>query len=390
MRAGEHARLVAGQVGAVEIALPRRRLAIRPDRLALRWRRQPVEQRVLWRDDHEGHAVERVGAGGVDAEHVVGGTLREAGFGTQLLPMLADRITPISRRDEEIDLGTGAAADPVALEFLDARGPVEALEFAVEPVGVGGDSQHPLPQRNPHHRMAAPLAHATDHFLIGQHGAERGAPVHRRLRLIGKPVGVAVGRNGRFALACDLGGNRQFGDRPALLQGGVEPGVEELEKDPLRPADVFRVGRRQRAVPVVAEAEHLQLTAERVDVALGALSRRRAGADRMLLRRQAEGVEAHRVHHARAPHPFEPRHDVGGCVALRMAHVQPVAAGVGEHVEHVGLAVRRQPRRGEGAVRVPPGLPLRFDQGRLVAGHHGGPENCARAAHGKGNEPASV
>ena len=237
--------------------------------------------------------------------------------------------------------------------------------------------------------MAAPLAHSADHLLVGQHRAERGAPVHRRLRLVGEPVSVAVGRDGRFTLDCDLSGNRQFGDRPALLQGGIEPGVEELEENPLCPADVFGVGRCQRAVPVVTEAEHLQLTAERVDVALGALPRRCAGADRMLLRRQAKGVEAHRMHHGRAPHPLEPGHDIGGGVALWVAHVQPIAAGVGEHVEHIRLAARRQPRRGEGAVRVPPGLPLRFDLGRLVAGHLGDPENCARAAHGKGNEPAS-
>ena len=388
-RAGKHARFVAGQVGAVEVALSRRRLAIRADRLTLRRRRERVEQRMLRCDDHEGHAVERVGAGRVDAEHIIGRPLGQAGFGTQRFPLLVGRITTVSSRDEEIDLGAGAPADPVALELLDARGPVEALEFAVEPVSVGGDPQHPLPQRNSHHRMTAPLADPADHLLVGQHRAERRAPVHRRLRLVGEPVSVAVGRDGRFTLAGDLGGDRQFGDRPALLQGGVEPGVEELEENPLRPADVFGVGRCQRTVPVVTEAEHLQLTAERVDVALGALPRRRAGADRMLLRRQAEGVEAHRMHHGRAPHPLEPGHDVGGGVALWVAHVQPVATGVGEHVEHIRLAARRQPRRGEGAVRVPPGLPLRFDLGRLVAGHLGDPENCARAAHGKGNEPAS-
>ena len=104
---------------------------------------------MLRRNDHEGHAVERVGPCCIDAEGVIGVPCREAGCSTQLFPLLAGRIesgrAAFSRRDEEIDLGAGAPADPVALELLDARRPVEALEFAVEPIGVGGDPQHPLP-----------------------------------------------------------------------------------------------------------------------------------------------------------------------------------------------------------------------------------------------------
>ena len=63
----------------------------------------------------------------------------------------------------------------------------------------------------------------------------------------------------------------------------------------------------------------------------------RAGLLGVLLGRQAEGVPAHRVHHAAAPHPLIAADDVGGRVALGMADVQPVAAGVGEHVEDVEL-----------------------------------------------------
>ena len=59
--------------------------------------------------------------------------------------------------------------------------------------------------------------------------------------------------------------------------------------------------------------------------------------DRVFLGRQAERVEAHRVHHALALHPCGAADDVGGRVALGMAYVEAVAAGVGEHVEHVEL-----------------------------------------------------
>ena len=219
--------------------------------------------------------------------------------------------------------------------------------------------------------MTAALAHSPDHLLVGKHGAQGRAPVDRRLRLVSEPVIVAIPGDGVRPLGGDLGGDRQLGDRPALLRRGVEPRVEEDEEDPLRPADVAGIGRCQHAIPVVTEAEHLQLPREGGDVPLRALPRRRAGADGVLFGGQAEGIEAHRVHHARAAHPLEPRHDVGGRVALRVADVQAVAAGIGKHVEDVPLAAGRQSRRGEGVVRLPPGLPLRFDAGRLVAGHGG-------------------
>ena len=232
--------------------------------------------------------------------------------------------------------------------------------------------------------MAAALAHAADHLFVGEHRAQRGAPVDRSLRLIGQSMGIAILRDRRRAGRCDFGGDGQFGDRPALLLGRVEPSVEEDEEDPLRPADILRVGRRHHPLPVVAEAEHLELAGEGGDVSLGALPWRRAGADGVLLGRQAEGVEAHRVHHRRAPHPLEPRDDVGRGVALRVADVQSVAARVGEHVEHVGLAGRRESRRGEGVVRVPPVLPLRFNARRLVTGHRRGGAAAGKVAEGGG------
>ena len=368
-RAREDARLFAAQIGAIEVALAGGRLAVSTDRVALPVGGERFDQRMLGRDHHAGHAVQRVGPRGVDPQHIAAGLAGQAVGGTGPLPAHKGFARRTCRRDEEIDLGTGAPADPVALQFLDACRPVEPLELVLQPVGIRGDPQHPLPQRDANHGMAAPFAHPADHLLVGQHRAERGAPVDRRLRLVGQPVRVAVFRYGIRAGGGHGFGNGQIGDRPALLGGGIEPGVEEHEEDPLRPAHISRIGRRQFAAPVVTEPEHLELAAEGVDVALGTLARRGAGADRVFLGRQAEGIEAHRMHDARAPHPLEPREDVGGRVALGMPHVQAVAAGVGKHVQHVRLSRARQPRRGECVVRVPPGLPLRFDPRGLIAWH---------------------
>ena len=369
VRTGKHARLLAGQISAVEVALAGGRLAIGGDRLPLLWGGEYVEQRMLRGHDHVGHAVEGVGASGVDPQDVTARLFREARRRPCLLPGVEAAAGRRGRGDQEVDFGAGASPDPIALQLFDAGGPVESLEFALQTVGVGGDPQHPLPQRNPHHGVPSPLADAADHFLVGQHRAERRAPVHRGLRLVGEAVAVAILRDRGLAVCGNVGRDRQFGDRAALLDGRVEPAVEQDEEDPLRPTDVLGICRRQHAVPVVAEAEHLQLSGERRDVLLGALPRRRAGADRMLLGGEAEGVEAHRMHHARAPHPFEPRHDVGGGVALRVADMQAVAAWVREHVEDVSLAARWQAGRGERVVRVPPFLPLWLDPRRLVPWH---------------------
>ena len=81
-------------------------------------------------------------------------------------------------------------------------------------------------------------------------------------------------------------------------------------------------------------------------------ARRRAGLFGMLLGRQAEGVPAHRMQHALAPHPLIAADDVGGRLPFGMADVQAVAAGIGEHVEDVEFPVPAASRMAN--VRSPP------------------------------------
>jgi hypothetical protein len=235
----------------------------------------------------------------------------------------------------KLDFGTFRFPDPVALHLLDALGPVEAVEVGEQALGVGGDAQHPLAHRATDHRMPAALALAINHFLVRQHRAQRGAPVHRDLGLIGQP---------------------------ALI---------ELEENPLRPLEVVRVGRGDLAVPVVGETERLELLAEAGDVALRGHARMRAGLQRVLLRRQAERIPAHRMQHIEPLHPLVAREDVRRRVALGVAHVQARAAGVGEHVEDVVLRPIRHRfiRRAERLVLRPERLPLFFDRMKRIHGH---------------------
>ncbi len=143
-RAGEDARLLLGQIGAVQVALARGLLAVGPNRVGLGRLGESGDQRMFRGHDHVGGAVERVGPGGEDPQHVIAGKLGKATGRPVVAPgleLLRVRLAagPRLAADEKVDLGSRAAADPVALQGLDAVGPVEPGQIALQPVGIGRD-----------------------------------------------------------------------------------------------------------------------------------------------------------------------------------------------------------------------------------------------------------
>jgi hypothetical protein len=271
------------------------------------------DERVLRSQHAVGGAEEGVGAGGEDDE---------GGAGPLHL---------------EGDLGAFGLADPVALHLLDAVGPVEAVEVFEEAIAVGGDLEHPLLHEAALDGVTGLDVLAVLDLFVGEHGAEGGAPVHR-----------------------DLGHVRE-----ALLV--------ELEENPLGPAVVVGGRGVDLAIPVVGEAEAFDLPAEVVDVALGDDGGVEAVPNGGALGGQAEGVPAHGVEHVEALHALEAGDDVGGGVALGVADVEARARGVREHVEHVELGLLLElgevGGRLEGTLGFPLVLPLRFDDGGIVARH---------------------
>src|SRR5690348_14722778 len=114
---------------------------------------------MLWRDDHICCAEKRVGPRRVDAKYIAVGFCRVASLCPSVFPRLevsarwsAVGIPHVT--DVEIDLSPGAAADPVALELLDALGPIDQFEVFSKPIGKGCDPEHPLPQRHADDRVA--------------------------------------------------------------------------------------------------------------------------------------------------------------------------------------------------------------------------------------------
>ena len=307
---GAHAGLVLVELGALEVGL-RGGLGLVlfdlvrvGDGAAL----EPLaHEGVLRREDHVGRAEERVAAGGENLDDVAGGGL-------------------------EVDLGAGGAAYPVALLDLDALDVVDVVQVVNEPLGIGGDAEHPLALLLADDRAAASLAHALDDLLVGEDALAAGAPVHGHGRLVGQAVLV------------------------------------HLQEYPLGPLVIFRVGGVDHAVPVKAVAEHLQLLGKALDIALCDVVGLHVVLDGVVLGGQAEGVETYREEDVLALHAALARDDVHRGVRPRVADVEPVAGGVRELYEGIKLLAGLVPGHGlVGLVLKPVVLPFLFYSCEIVS-----------------------
>ena len=236
-------------------------------------------------------------------------------------------------------LGPFGAADPVALHRDHVLRPgLEQLEVGEQALGVLGGLEEPLLELALDDLGAAALAASVDDLLVGEHRGVHRAPLHGCFGAVGEAV------------------------------------LEQLQEDPLGPAVVLgRVG-RQLARPVDRDAPLAELALEGGDRALGRHSRRLACLDRVVLGRQTEGVEAHRVDHLEAVAAAEMGDRVADGIALEMAYMG-LARGIGQHLQHVGLRLGAVEaglaRVGDlpGLLLGPGLLPPALDRLGFVAGH---------------------
>ena len=238
--------------------------------------------------------------------------------------------------------GAFRTADPLPLHLLDGFRPIHQRQVVDQPLGIGRDTQHPLPHRYPYDRMPAALALAVDHFLVGQHGSQRRAPIHRDFRQIRQSLFI------------------------------------EFLKDPLSPSHVPGIRGIDFPRPVVIHAQGLKLPFEVFNVPFGGLPRMGPGFNRILFRRQAEGVPSHGMQHVPAPHPFVASDDVGRDIALGMADVESGSRRVWEHVEDVKLGLGRVDAGTKRLMLAPVGLPFRFN-GLVIVEFGHGPDERGRA-----------
>ena len=236
----------------------------------------------------------------------------------------------LSRRGLEGHLRAGGTANPVDLLRPHPLGVVHQIQIVDQPLGILGDFQHPLALDLADNLAAAPLAHAADHFFVGQHAFAGGAPVDRHFLFIGQPL------------------------------------LKQLEKDPLGPFVIVGIGGVDFPRPVEGQAQRLQLALEAGHIVFGHDFGMNVVFDGKVLRRQAEGVPAHGIQHVVSLQAALAGHHVQGGVGAGMTHVEPLAGGIGELNQGVELRLGRVFRSGEGVLLLPNRLPFLFNRGGCV------------------------
>ena len=188
--------------------------------------RQSIDEGMLRREHHVRRAEQRVGPRRINPQHVFARLFWKAR--PVRVRFHSSKALGVGFRafaDEEIDFGPFAAADPVPLQRLDRLAPIQFVQFLQQPVGVFGDAQHPLAERNaltgwPPRSL---LPSMTSSFA--KHRPQRLAPIHGCEALVSQAVFVLIPANGLGPLFADVSGNRQLGDRPTatLALASVDP-----------------------------------------------------------------------------------------------------------------------------------------------------------------------
>src|SRR4029077_11207527 len=182
----------------------------------------------------------------------------------------------------EIDLRALASANPVTLEQFNSLGPIQFVQSLEQSLRKSSDTQHPLPHRSSHNRKTANLAVSVYNLLVRQDRAQLRTPVHRDVSNISEANAVRIGSA--------IGGNR-FG--PICLR--IEPGVVDLQENPLRPFVIRRVRRVYVPLPIVRKTVPYRVALELRHVFTRGDRRMLPGFDRVLLCWQTERVPAHWV-----------------------------------------------------------------------------------------------
>ena len=229
------------------------------------------------------------------------------------------------------------AANPVALHLFQALRPIQRIQISQQPLGVGGNLEHPLAHGAALDRVAGLDIFAILDLFVGEHRAQRWAPVDRHFGDIGQPF------------------------------------FKELEKDPLGPAVIGRQRGIDLAVPVIGEPQPLQLAAKGGNIALGDHRGMDAGPISGALGGQAKGIPAHWVQHVVALHAPHPCDHIGGGVTLGVADMQTVTGGIGKHIEHIKFGLVAQfgtGRRTKDGMIGPGLLPLGLNRLWIVGVRH--------------------
>ena len=298
--AGKDAGLFLGRGQPLDVAGFGRFGLVRFDRGAAFGLRYGIHQRMLGREHHVADAEQRIGAGGEHAERAAALYVK-------------------------FDFAALAFADPVFLHQLGLFRPVEAGEAVEELLRVLGDFEKPLVHFPADDLRAAPFAAAVHYLFVGDDGVAGRAPVDRRQLLIRQPLFV------------------------------------QLQEQPLRPLIIFGRAGVQLMIPVEHGAHGFQLHFHGGDVFHRRVFGMYARLDGIVLRRQPERVEPHRLKDVIAVHFHETGVRIGQSEIVPVPQMQVGAGRVGEHFQHVVLLSLCLRVELVDAVLLPVRLPLFFN-----------------------------
>ena len=212
-----------------------------------------------------------------------------------------DRVAAFAVKD---DFAAGGFADPVFLHGFGLFGPIERGKVVEKFLGVFRDLKEPLRQIFADDRRAATLAGAVYDLFVREHGLAGRAPVDGSFLAIGEPFFV------------------------------------EAQEHPLRPFVVIFFAGFYLCAPVEEGAHRLELMLHRLDILFRGILGMHLRLDRIVLRRQTEGVESHGLKDVFALHFFESCIGIRGAVIIPVSDVELRSGRIREHFQYVKLVFR--------------------------------------------------
>jgi hypothetical protein len=241
--------------------------------------------RVIGGNRHEGCAIKRVGACGVDLD------LGRTASGLRIGDLPAQRQTL-------------RFANPVLLHQPYLFGPlIQLVQRLQQILGEIRNPEEPLCQLALLHKCSRPPAATVDDLLIGEHGHVDRVPVD---------LGIAAVDQSRS---------------------------EKIEKQRLLLLVIIDIAGGEFATPVERQSHGLELFAHGIDVGVGPFARMDLVLDCGILCRHSESIPTHRMQHIEATGALVAGDNITKRIVAHMAHMDP-ARRVGKHFEHIIFRIR--------------------------------------------------
>ena len=207
---------------------------------------------------------------------------------------------------------------------------IKAVQVREKPVGILGNFEHPLAFNLSYNLASAAFANAAYHLFVGKHAFAGGTPVNRHLFFVGKTLFV------------------------------------KLQKDPLGPLIILRVGGVYLARPVKREAQTFKLALKVLDVVFGYCFGVNMVFNGEVFGGKTKGVPTHGVQNVIAAKPLFAGDNIKRGVRTGVPDVKPLPRRIGKLHQRVIFFFVAVVLRGKALGFIPDVLPLFFNRFKIV------------------------